>query len=47
MTLKAISYTQYDVKIEQHPHIREMSIGELVAQHMNEEKRMAKMSTKG
>ena len=44
MTPKAISYTQSDVKIEQHPHINEMSTGELMAQHMNEEKKIAKMS---
>ena len=47
MTPKSISHTQSGVKIEQHPHMREMSIEELVAQHMNEEKKMAKMSTKG
>ena len=27
--------------------MKEMSIGELVAQHMNNEKKMAKMSSKG
>ena len=42
MTPKAISHTQSDVKIEQHPHMREMSIGELVAQHMNEENKWLK-----
>ena len=31
MTPKAISHTQSDVKIEQHPHMKEMSIGELMA----------------
>ena len=39
MTPKAISYTQSDMKIEQHPHRKEMSIKELMAQHMNEEKK--------
>ena len=47
MTPKAISHTQSNIKIEQHPHMKEMSIGELVAQHINEEKKMAKMPSKG
>ena len=47
MTPKAISHTQSNIKIEQHPHRKEMSIGELVAQHINEEKKMAKMLSKG
>ena len=36
MTPKAISYTRSKMKKEQHPHRKEMSIGELMAQHMNE-----------
>ena len=44
MTLKVISHTQFDVKIEQHPHMKELSVGELMAHHMNEEKKIAKMS---
>ena len=47
MTPKAISHTQFDVKIEQYPHTKEMSIGELMVQHMNEEREMTKMSSKG
>ena len=47
MTLKAISQTLSDIEIKQHPHMKEMSIGELVAQHMNDEKKMAKMFSKG
>ena len=47
MTPKAICNTQSDVKIEQRPHMREMSIGEILAQQMNKEKKMPKMSSKG
>ena len=46
MTPKAISHTQSNMKIEQNPHRKEMSIRELMAQHMNEEKKRAKMSSK-
>ena len=44
MTPKAISNTKYDIKIEQHPHWKEMSIRELMVHQMNEEKKMAEMS---
>ena len=37
MTLKATSHTQVVTKIEQPPHLKDMSIEELVAQYMNEE----------
>ena len=47
MNPKVISHTQSDVKIEQHPHMKESSIGELMDQHVNEEKEMTKMSSKG
>ena len=36
-TPKAIYHTQFELKIEQHSHVKKMSIGELMAQHMNEE----------
>ena len=37
MTLRSISHTQSELKIEQHPNVKEMSIEELMAQHMKEE----------
>ena len=36
MTPKAISHTQSNVKIKQHPNMKEMSKEELMAQHMKE-----------
>ena len=36
MTPKAISHTQSNAKIKQHPNMKEMSIEELMAQHMKE-----------
>ena len=37
LTLKATSHTQAVTKIEQPPHMKDMSIEELMTQHMNEE----------
>ena len=43
MTLKTIPHTQSVTEIEQHPQMKELSIAELMAQHMNEEKQKATM----
>ena len=47
MTLWATSYTQTKIEIYQPLQNEEMSIQELMAKHMNEEKNMAKMSFEG
>ena len=47
MTPKAISYTQLVLEKEQPLQVKEMSIQELVAKHMNKGENMAKMSFEG
>ena len=47
MTPKATSYTQLENEIEQHPHMKRMSIEELMTQHMNEDRDTTKMSLEG
>ena len=37
MTQRAISHIQSELKIEQHPNMKEISIEEVMAQHMKEE----------